>query len=121
MNGKCSSNEIYGTTLNHFERIWKWVVGGVWRLEMGQSEMMDDIILVFEMTLQLTIGRESFDMKNSSKYTRHSESGKDGDRKERAMYFKAKDIKLYVPHDTEMSLSFTILVLTPPMSPSFII
>jgi len=30
--------------------------------------MMDDIIVIFEMTLQLTVSRETFDIKDSSEY-----------------------------------------------------
>jgi hypothetical protein len=35
--------------------------------------MTDDIILIFEMALQLTIGGETFNIKDSSEYARHSD------------------------------------------------
>ena len=35
--------------------------------------MMDDIIIIFEMTLQLMVSRETFDIKDSSEYARHSD------------------------------------------------
>jgi len=71
--------------------------------------MPDYIILIFETTLQLTI-RDRFDVENSSEYTRHSESGTDGGRKERLKsgVFNMNDIKLDIWHDVDMSMSFTV-------------
>ena len=71
MNGKSSSNKIDQSTLNHFEGISEWMIHSIWRLEMSKDETMDEIILIFEMTLQLTIARESFDIKNAREYTGH--------------------------------------------------
>jgi hypothetical protein len=62
--------------------------------------MTDYIILIFEMTLQLTIGRETFNIKDSSEYAGHGtdlisnrETGKG------IKYFKSYVIELYGPHD----------------------
>jgi hypothetical protein len=44
----------------------------VWRLKVSKSEVTDDVILIFEMTMQLTICRETFDVKYSSKCARHN-------------------------------------------------
>jgi hypothetical protein len=60
MYSECSSDEIDGPTLNCFKGIGKRVVHSVWRLEMSEGEMVDDIILIFEATLKLMIARESF-------------------------------------------------------------
>ncbi len=58
MNGKSSSNKIDQSTLNHFEGISEWMIRSIWRLEMSKDEMMDEIILIFEI-------------KNAREYTGH--------------------------------------------------
>jgi hypothetical protein len=74
LNGKGTDDGIDQPTLNHLKGIWKRVISIVGRLKMSEIEMTDDIVLIFEMTLQLAIGRKSFDIKNPNKSTRHSDS-----------------------------------------------
>jgi len=71
MNGKCANNGVYQTTSDHLECVWKWMIGDIWRLKMSKVEMSDDIVLIFKMTFQLTIGRDSLDVENFSKCTGH--------------------------------------------------
>jgi hypothetical protein len=54
----------------------------VWRLEMGEIEMTDNIVLIFEMALQLTISRESFNIKYSRECRGHSDRFENEDRGE---------------------------------------
>ena len=73
MNGKCANDRINQSTLNCLECIWEWMISEVWRLKMSKVEMLDDIVLIFKMAFQLTIGRDSLDVENSSEGARHSD------------------------------------------------
>src|SRR6266516_1995532 len=73
MNGKCANDGIYQSTLNHLKCIRKWMISNIGRLKMSKVEMANNIVLIFKMTFQLTIGRDSFDVENSSERTGHDD------------------------------------------------
>ena len=73
MNGECANNRIYQSTLNDLECIRKWMIGDIWRLKMSKVEMVNDIVLIFKMTFQLTIGGDSLNIENSGECTGHGD------------------------------------------------
>ena len=72
-NGECANDRVDQPTLNHLECIWKWVIRQIWRLKMSKVEMVNDIVLIFKMTFQLTIGGDSLNIENSGERTGHGD------------------------------------------------
>ena len=45
----------------------------IWRLKVSKDEVVENIIFILEMTVQLTVSRQSFDKKDSRECARHDD------------------------------------------------
>jgi len=57
--------------LNCCEGIREGMIFKIWCLKVSKDEAVENIIFILEMTVQLMVGRQSFDKKDSRKCARH--------------------------------------------------
>jgi len=73
MNCKGSNNKVNWTTLNRRKGIGEGMIFKIWRLKVSKDEVVENIIFILEMTVQLTVSRQSFDKKDSRECARHDD------------------------------------------------